>query len=124
MLATLAVLASLSSLALAVPAAVPAPTVDTSSHCGQWDQVQASPYTLNLDQWGISGASGSDCAQVTSLSGSTIAWKSTWSWSGGSGVKTFSNIQVNSGLNKQLSAIKSIQACLLDLCAMLVLTGR
>jgi xyloglucan-specific endo-beta-1,4-glucanase len=109
MFAKLAVLASLATLALGAPAAVPQPAVDTSSHCGQYDSVQAAPYTLFLDQWGISGASGSDCAQITSLSGSTIAWKSTWSWAGGNGVKTFSNVQLNSGLNKQLSAIKSIQ---------------
>jgi len=116
----LALLASLCGSALAIPAPVTSPrkatlesratAVDTSSHCGQWDTVTASPYVLNLDQWGISGATGSDCAQITSLSGTTIAWTSTWSWSGGSGVKTFSNIQLTSGINKQLSAISSIQS--------------
>ncbi|KAF8994059.1 glycoside hydrolase family 12 protein [Cyathus striatus] len=84
---------------------------DTSSHCGQWDTVTAGQYSLLLDQWGKDGASsGSDCASLTSLSGTTIAWKSTWTWTGGNGVKSFTNIQLNSGLNKQLSAIKSIPA--------------
>ncbi|KAF8956561.1 concanavalin A-like lectin/glucanase [Flammula alnicola] len=86
-------------------------TIDTSSHCGQWDTVTAGSYSLLLDQWGASGASsGSDCAQLTSLSGTTIAWKTTWNWVGGNGVKSFTNMQLNSGLNKQLSAIKSIPA--------------
>lgn len=93
-------------LALAAPSA---PTLDTSSHCGQWDSVSAPPYMLYLDQWGLSGASsGSDCASLTSLSGTTIAWKNNWTWTGGTGVKSYTNIAVNSNLNKQLSAISSM----------------
>ncbi|KDR66527.1 hypothetical protein GALMADRAFT_147761 [Galerina marginata CBS 339.88] len=98
-----------------VPFVIAAPVnevanIDTSSHCGTWDSVTAGPYSLNLDQWGISGASGSDCASLTSLNGNTIAWKTTWKWTGGNanGVKTYTDIQLNNGLNKQLSAIKSI----------------
>jgi xyloglucan-specific endo-beta-1,4-glucanase len=85
----LALLASLAASALAAPTApeARAAAVDTSKHCGQWDTVAASPYTLELDQWGISGSSGSDCAQITSVSGNTVAWKSNWAWTGGSGVK-------------------------------------
>ena len=76
---------------------------------GQWDTVTAGSYSLLLDQWGASGASsGTDCAQLTTLSGTTISWKTTWNWVGGTGVKSFTNIQLNSGLDKQLSAIKSI----------------
>lgn len=97
-------------------AASPAPaeletraTVDTSSHCGDWDTVTAGPYSLLLDLWGKGGASsGQQCANLVSLSGSTVAWKTTWTWTGGSGVKSFTNIQLNQGLNKQLSAISSI----------------
>jgi xyloglucan-specific endo-beta-1,4-glucanase len=44
------------------------------------------------------------------MSGSTLAWKTTWTWTGGSGVKSYTDIQLNVGLNKQLSAIKSIPA--------------
>jgi len=85
--------------------------IDTSNHCGQWDTVTAGQYTLFLDQWGLSGAtSGSDCASLTSLSGTTIAWKNAWNWVGGTGVKSFTNIGLNTGLNKQLSAIKTIPA--------------
>lgn len=106
----------LSALLLLLPVAFAAPTelearqsIDTSSHCGQWDTVVAGPYTLFLDQWGIGGAtSGSQCSQLVSLSGTTISWKTTWNWVGGTGVKTFSNIGADNGLNKQLSAISSI----------------
>ncbi|KAG6890041.1 hypothetical protein C0995_012498 [Termitomyces sp. Mi166 len=83
--------------------------IDTSTHCGQWDSVTAGQYTLFLDQWGLSGASsGSDCASITSLSGTTIAWKNTWTWVGGTGVKSYTNVALNSGLNKRLSDISSI----------------
>ncbi|KAH9919993.1 glycoside hydrolase family 12 protein [Epithele typhae] len=106
-------LALLPLLALLAPAlarpAADAAQIDTSSHCGQWDTVSAAPYSLLLDQWGASGASsGSQCANLVSQSGSTIAWKTTWKWTGGSGVKSFTNIQLNQGLNKQLSAISSM----------------
>ena len=68
-----------------------------------------STYTLYLDQWGISGATGSQCSHLTSFSGTTVAWVTTWTWSAGSGgVKTFSNIAAITNLNKQLSAISTI----------------
>ncbi|KAI0674322.1 concanavalin A-like lectin/glucanase [Trametes maxima] len=104
------VLAFLPLFTSAAPAELDArASIDTSSHCGQWDTVTAGPYSLLLDLWGKDGAtSGSQCANLVSLSGSTVAWKTTWQWTGGSGVKSFSNIQLNQGLNKQLSAIKSI----------------
>ncbi|KJA21753.1 glycoside hydrolase family 12 protein [Hypholoma sublateritium FD-334 SS-4] len=102
---------ALAPFAFAAPALLERATIDTSSHCGQWDTVTAGSYSLLLDQWGASGASsGTDCAQLTTLSGTTLAWKTTWNWVGGTGVKSFTNIQLNSGLNKQLSAIKSIPA--------------
>ncbi|KAK7436683.1 hypothetical protein VKT23_018939 [Stygiomarasmius scandens] len=105
-------------------------SVDTSQHCGQWDQVNAGVYTLFLDQvlgerqrkqvnnfikrftavlTAISSNSN-DCAQLISLNGNTISWRNTWTWSGGSGVKSYTNVQLNSGINKQLSAIRSIPA--------------
>ncbi|KAI0826590.1 concanavalin A-like lectin/glucanase domain-containing protein [Trametes gibbosa] len=105
-----ALLLFLPLLASAAPADLSArASIDTSSHCGQWDTVAAGQYSLLLDQWGKDGAtSGSQCASLVSLSGSTIAWKTTWQWAGGSGVKSFTNVQLNQGINKQLSAIKSM----------------
>lgn len=85
--------------------------LDTSKHCGQWDTVTFGQYILYLDQWGLSGASsGSDCAQLVSLSGTTVAWTTTWSWTGGTGVKSFTNIALNTGLNVQLSKVTSLQS--------------
>ncbi|KAF8901162.1 glycoside hydrolase family 12 protein [Gymnopilus junonius] len=99
------------ALAALLPFVVAAPTasIDTSSHCGQWDTVTAGQYSLLLDQWGASSASsGESCASLSSLNGNTIAWKTNYTWNGGSGVKSFTNMQLNANLNKQLSAIKSI----------------
>ncbi|KAI0029135.1 glycoside hydrolase family 12 protein [Vararia minispora EC-137] len=101
-------------LAIALPLvahAAPLAELDprATTYCGQWDTANAGTYTLYLDQWGLSGASsGSDCATITSQSGSTVAWTTTWTWTGGTGVKSFTNIQQNSGINKQLSSISSI----------------
>jgi xyloglucan-specific endo-beta-1,4-glucanase len=112
--AKLVALLCLAPFALAAPApeiAERATAIDTGSHCGQWDTVVVGSYSLILDQWGKSGASsGSDCGQLTSLSGTTVAWKTTWNWTGGTGVKSFTNMQLNANLNKQLSAIKTMNS--------------
>ncbi|KAJ6595869.1 glycoside hydrolase family 12 protein [Mycena vulgaris] len=113
--------AKLSVLLFLLPfvSSAPAPTdvaerataIDTTSHCGLFDSVTAGSYSLLLNQWGASGASsGSDCANLVSFTGTTLAWKTVWTWTGGNGVKSFTNINVNSPLNKQLSAISSIPA--------------
>ncbi|KAJ7211216.1 glycoside hydrolase family 12 protein [Mycena pura] len=112
-LVKLSALLFLATFVVAAPAptdlAERAPAIDTSSHCGLFDTVTAGTYSLLLNQWGASGAtSGSDCANLVSQSGTTLAWKSTWTWNGGNGVKSFTNINVNSPLNKQLSAISSM----------------
>ncbi|TDL20531.1 concanavalin A-like lectin/glucanase [Rickenella mellea] len=108
------VLSSLTALIVAAPLAEPGTdletraSIDTGTHCGTWDTVQAGQYSLNLNQWGINGATGSQCAGLKSLSGTTVSWWTTWSWSSNGGVKSFTNIQLNTNLNKKLSAIKSI----------------
>ncbi|KIY42995.1 glycoside hydrolase family 12 protein [Fistulina hepatica ATCC 64428] len=83
--------------------------VRATSYCGQYDSVTSGNYILYLDQWGLDDAtSGSDCASITSSSGSEIAWSATWTWTGGTGVKAYTNVALNSGLNQKLSAISSI----------------
>ncbi|KAG6830172.1 hypothetical protein H0H92_001902 [Tricholoma furcatifolium] len=109
--AKLAAIAALAPFVLSVPTneLTKRQSIDTTTHCGQWDTVVAGQYTLYLDQWGESGAtSGSDCATLTSLSGTTIAWNTNWTWTGGTGVKSFTNIALDDGLNVQLSTLKSI----------------
>ena len=111
---SLGFLALLSAPLLQLAGAAPAELfakrqLDTSAHCGQWDNITVGSYSLLLDQWGKDGAtSGSQCAHLTSLSGSTVAWATNWTWTGGTGVKSFTNIQLNQGINRQLSAIGSM----------------
>jgi xyloglucan-specific endo-beta-1,4-glucanase len=52
-------------------------------------------------------SSGSGCASVTSLSGTNVAWTTTWNWAGG-GIKGYTNMQLNDGVNKRLLDITSI----------------
>ncbi|KAK0475890.1 glycoside hydrolase family 12 protein [Armillaria novae-zelandiae] len=94
--------------------------LDTSTHCGsygiyksigQYDSVNTGIYTLYLNQWGKNGASsGQSCAAVTSTSGNNVAWTTSWTWSGGDGVKSYTNINANNGLKAKLSAINSIKS--------------
>ena len=75
----------------------------------QWGAVVAGQYTLYINQWGKDNAeSGESCAALTSLDGTTIAWTNNWTWTGGDGVKSYTNVNLNEGLGKQLSEIKSI----------------
>ncbi|CAK5272443.1 unnamed protein product [Mycena citricolor] len=106
-----AALLLLAHFAAAVPVenALEARAVDTSSHCGQYDSVQAYPYILYLNQWGIGkGISGSDCAHVQSLNKAVISWATTWSWTGGSGIKSYTTIGLQKGVNQPISSIHKI----------------
>lgn len=105
---TMVVFGSLLHLAFLLPALVVA--LDTSSHCGQWDTIDTGlEYSILLDQWGASGAtSGVSCASITSVSSDSVAWVNNWTWTGGTGVKSFTNIQLNDGVNVQLSDISSM----------------
>ncbi|EJD07169.1 uncharacterized protein FOMMEDRAFT_138810 [Fomitiporia mediterranea MF3/22] len=97
--------------ALASPSISTRQSIDTSVHCGQFDSTVVGPYTLFLDQFGSAGAtSGSQCAHVTALSGSTISWVTNWTWTGGNGVKSFSNINLDANIGRELSEIESLQS--------------
>lgn len=77
--------------------------------CGQYDSVTSGSYTLFTDLWGEGGAtSGSQCSTLESVNGDTVVWSTEWSWTGGTGIKSFSNIQLNAGINQQLSAITTM----------------
>lgn len=98
-----------SSLAvLAAPA--PHRTIEerATQQCGQYASQSSAPYTLNTNGWGWSSGTGSQCSEINSVSGNTIAWDTTWSWSGTpTQVKSYTNVQ--SGFTqKQLSAYTSI----------------
>ncbi|KAG8891162.1 hypothetical protein FRC01_014868 [Tulasnella sp. 417] len=78
--------------------------------CGQWDtENEGGIYLLENNLWGMSGYTGSQCSQATSQSGTTVAWKTTYTWSGGPyQVKSYSNLDLQVGLKKQISSITSI----------------
>ncbi|KAG2065146.1 concanavalin A-like lectin/glucanase [Suillus decipiens] len=85
--------------------------VDTKPISGQYDSVNVGQYSLLNNLWGENdAASGSQTSQITSMEGSTIAWKTNWTWTGGYQVKSFANIQLNTGINQQLSAISSMHS--------------
>jgi xyloglucan-specific endo-beta-1,4-glucanase len=88
---------------------VHARSLDTSTITGKWESVEVGQYSLLNNLWNEQNAAwGYQGSQLTSLSGSTIAWTTTYTWTGGSQVKSFANIQLNTGINQQLSEIYSI----------------
>lgn len=98
--------AVLAGLALATPT----PTIDkrATTFCGQWDSLQTGSYIVYNNLWGQDAGTGSQCTTVNSLSGSSVAWSTSWSWSGGDyNVKSYANAVVQTSA-KQISAISSI----------------
>jgi xyloglucan-specific endo-beta-1,4-glucanase len=92
---------------------VHARSLDTSTITGKWESVEVGQYSLLNNLWNEQNAAwGYQGSQLTSLSGSTIAWTTTYTWTGGSQVKSFANIQLNTGINQQLSEIYSIPVSL------------
>ncbi|KAI0154404.1 family 12 glycosyl hydrolase [Xylariaceae sp. FL1272] len=99
---------TLAGLALASPAPVTTLEERATTFCGQWDSTTSGSYILYNDLWGMSSGTGSQCTTLTSVSGNTISWSTSWSWSGGSSsVKSFANAVYQGGA-KQISAISTI----------------
>ncbi|KAF2444376.1 glycoside hydrolase family 12 protein [Karstenula rhodostoma CBS 690.94] len=106
---------SLVSLALAASSAFAAPleaTVekrDTTISCDAFGTLAEGGYTVYHNNWGSSHAtSGSQCTYFKSLSGSTVAWSTKWTWAGAPiQVKSYSNVALEK-VNKKLSAVSSI----------------
>jgi len=106
MKASLVLFSSLAALVAASPTRTLQKRADS---CGQWDTIQTGTYTVYQDLWGESSAtSGSQCSGVDSLSGSTLAWHTTWTWAGGQGqVKSFANVGLTM-TSTQLSKLGSV----------------
>nr|QDF60592.1 xyloglucanase [Binary vector pBI-Xeg] len=79
--------------------------------CDQWGSTTTGSYIVYNDLWGQSSdTSGTQCTGVDSLSGSTIAWHTSYSWSGASSqVKSFANVALQFTA-KTLSSISSIKS--------------
>ncbi|MCJ1356827.1 MAG: hypothetical protein MMC33_006823 [Icmadophila ericetorum] len=105
-------LTTLSALTISLTLASPTNTLEKrASQCGQYQSESTGSYTLATNGWGWSDAtSGSQCSQLNSLSGSTVAWSTSWTWAGGpNNVKSYTNIQSSAFVSKELSAYKTIQ---------------
>ncbi|KAG3058246.1 hypothetical protein PI124_g19263 [Phytophthora idaei] len=63
-------------------------------YCGQWDWAKSTQYTVYNNLWNKNAAaSGSQCTGVDKISGSTIGWHTSYTWTGGAAteVKSYSN---------------------------------
>ncbi|KAI0310570.1 glycoside hydrolase family 12 protein [Amylostereum chailletii] len=98
--------------ALAVPVVETALSKRGSVLNGQYDTESEAGgvYTLENNLWGRGDAtSGSQTSQVTGTSGTSIAWKTTYTWVGRPDkVKSYANLDLRKGLGKRISDIKSI----------------
>lgn len=54
----------------------------TQRCCNKGDSITMGKYWLNNNLWGADTGSGSQCLWDTSLDGSTIAWGTSWDWTG------------------------------------------
>ncbi|KAJ6082627.1 hypothetical protein N7499_007501 [Penicillium canescens] len=106
---------SLLTMALAAvgeAAAVPTKTLNRrADFCDQWGSTTTGSYIVYNNLWGQSyDTSGKQCTGVDSLSGSTIAWHTSWSWAGTANqVKSYANVALQFTARK-LSAVNSIKS--------------
>lgn len=79
----------------------------TYTTCDSFGSYTTGNYIVYQNLWGASAGTGSQCLSLNSV-GSSLAWDTTWSWSGGSSsVKSYDNIAY-SKLPVQLSTVTSI----------------
>ncbi len=57
-------------------------TAKAAQVCNNGDSITMGKYWLNSNLWGASSGSGSQCLSNTSINGSTIAWNTSWNWTG------------------------------------------
>ncbi|MCJ1421782.1 hypothetical protein MMC32_008149 [Xylographa parallela] len=80
-----------------------------ASQCGQYTSISTGSYTIYANEWGSSTGTGSQCSQINGLTGSTLAWSTSWSWSGGpNNVKSYTNVEAPM-TSKPLSQYNSIK---------------
>ena len=80
-----------------------------ASQCGQYTSISTGSYTIYANEWGSSTGTGSQCSQINGLTGNTLAWSTSWSWSGGpNNVKSYTNVEAPM-TSKPLSQYNSIK---------------
>lgn len=87
--------------------------------CNNGGSITMGKYWLNSNLWGASSGSGSQCISSTSTNGSTIAWSTTWNWTGqANAVKSYDSSVLgwhwgwkiaNTGLPIQLASKTPVQ---------------
>ncbi|KAK1929439.1 Xyloglucan-specific endo-beta-1 [Phytophthora citrophthora] len=84
-------------------------SVSAADMCGQWRLSKAGKYIVYNNLWNQNTAtSGSQCTGVDKISGSTVAWHTSYSWAGApTQVKSYSNAALVFS-KKQIKNIKSI----------------
>ncbi|KAJ5678342.1 uncharacterized protein N7477_003975 [Penicillium maclennaniae] len=106
-------LLSLSLASLGTASTVPTRSLNSRSTetCHQWGTIETGSYKVYNNLWGQSyDEAGKQCTTVNSLSGNTISWSTSWSWSGASSqVKSFADVSLDFTA-KTLSSIKSIKS--------------
>ncbi|KAJ5712993.1 uncharacterized protein N7483_010174 [Penicillium malachiteum] len=111
-------LAPLSLFSLLLAGQCTAATIPTRSiskrsteTCDQWGTITTGSYIVYNDLWGEDYAtSGEQCVGVTSLSGTDLAWYTTWTWAGGSSnVKSYASAALQFTA-ATLSSITSIES--------------
>jgi hypothetical protein len=77
-------------------------TLESRQVCGKWDTINldsasdsSSSYVVVNNLWNASSAdSGYQCTTVDSYSGDTMAWTTSWTWTGGSNqVKSYASVE-------------------------------
>ena len=80
-----------------------------ASQCAQYSSISTGAYTIYTNEWGASSGTGSQCSTIDGLTGNTLAWDTTWTWSGTvNQVKSYTNVEIGM-TSKPLSQYKSIQ---------------
>ena len=78
------------------------------SQCGQYSSIATTGYTIYSNEWGASSGTGSQCSQIDGLTGTSLAWSTTWTWSGTPNqVKSYTNVEAPM-TSKPLSQYSSI----------------
>lgn len=76
---------------------------------GQYSCASAGNYELCQNLWGESAGTGGQNSTLVSASGSSISWKTSWTWANGpNNVKSYANVESNNVKGVQLSSIQSV----------------
>jgi xyloglucan-specific endo-beta-1,4-glucanase len=82
----------------------------STTTCSTFDSITSGAYTIYQNLWGEAEAtSGSQCLTLTSVSGGSVKWSTSWTWAGGSyNVKSYDNVALGLSTGVKLSTISSI----------------